>query len=78
MATISMTVSMDDVLFKRVEELAQELQISRSHLYALALESFFEEYEKLKLANASGNIDIDELFPAKLDLFSHYSDGIER
>lgn len=75
MATIRTTVYIEEVLFKRAEELAQELQISRSRLYTLALESFFEEYEKLKLANAPGGVSIDELAPAKLDLFSDHPVG---
>ncbi len=75
MATIRMTVCIEEALFKRGEELAQELQISRSRLYTLALESFFEENEKLKLANAPGSVNIGSLAADKLDLFSDYPTG---
>ncbi len=73
MATIRTTVSIDEALFNRAEEVAQEMQISRSRLYTLALESIIEKYEKLKLANASGSVSVDELTPAMLDLFAYLS-----
>lgn len=73
MATIRTTVHVDEALFKRAEEVAQEMQISRSRLYALALESIIERYEKLKLANAPGSFSIDELTPAMPDLFAYHS-----
>ena len=69
-ATIRISVSIDEVLFKRAEKLAQEMQISRSRLYSLALEGFIEEYQKRKLANASGGVNIDELTSAKFSFFA--------
>jgi metal-responsive CopG/Arc/MetJ family transcriptional regulator len=70
MAMIRTTVSIDESLFKRAEELAHELHISRSRLYSLALESFIEEYEKRKLVNSPGGVNIDELTPAKHNFFA--------
>ena len=73
MATVRTTLYIDEALFNRAEEVAQEMQISRSQLYTLALESIIERYEKLKLANAPGSVSVEELTPAGLDLFAYHS-----
>jgi metal-responsive CopG/Arc/MetJ family transcriptional regulator len=43
--TVKTAISLDDSLFERVDALARELDISRSHLFALAAQQFIERYE---------------------------------
>ena len=45
MATIKTAISMNKYLFEQAEELAQELQVSRSRLFVLALEEFIQKNE---------------------------------
>jgi predicted transcriptional regulator len=40
MATIKTAISIQDTLFKQIESTAQELNVSRSHLFALAVEDY--------------------------------------
>lgn len=45
MTTIKTAVSIEESLFRRTEKAAEELEISRSRLVALALESYLSRYE---------------------------------
>ncbi len=49
MATVKTAISLDESLFARVEELACEMQVSRSRLVALALEEFVRRRENQQL-----------------------------
>ena len=46
------TISLDDTLFAQVENLAQELKVSRSHLVAMALQAFIKRHETQKMIAA--------------------------
>ena len=52
MATIKTAISLHDVLFAQVEDLARDLKISRSHVVALALEEFVQRHHNRQLLEA--------------------------
>ena len=45
MATVKTAISIQESLFDRVNELAEELQIPRSQLFSLAVEEFIRQHE---------------------------------
>ncbi len=47
--TVKTAISLDEALFQKAEALAQELQISRSYLFTLAVQKFIELYESQHL-----------------------------
>lgn len=49
--TIETEIELPDSLFRRGEELAQDMKISRSELYALALQDFISLREKKDVAS---------------------------
>ncbi len=52
MASIKTAISLQQSLFEQIDALAQELQISRSRLFALAAEAFIQSYQNHKLLKA--------------------------
>jgi metal-responsive CopG/Arc/MetJ family transcriptional regulator len=52
MATIKTAVSLPDALFAQVEDLARDLNVSRSHIVALALEEFVRRHQNQQLLDA--------------------------
>jgi hypothetical protein len=68
MTTIKTAVSIEEGLFHQADELAQELQLSRSRLISLALERLLRDYETKKLvqklneAYADGPTEEDQLW----------------
>ena len=57
MSTVKTAISLRESLFEQVDALAQELDIPRSHVFALAVEEFLQRYENRKLLEA-----IDEVY----------------
>ncbi len=49
MANVKTAISLPESLFKRADALARQMNISRSHLFALALEEFIRRYEDQQL-----------------------------
>lgn len=49
MTTIKTAVSIEESLFRRAEEAALELEVTRSKLIALALETYLSRYEASKI-----------------------------
>jgi len=49
MATVKTAISLQESLFEQVNELAEELQMPRSHLFVLAVEEFIKRHENRKL-----------------------------
>ncbi|ETX07921.1 MAG: hypothetical protein ETSY2_08415 [Candidatus Entotheonella gemina] len=49
MGIVKTAISLQENLFQQVEQLAGDLNVSRSHLIALALEEFIERYENKRL-----------------------------
>lgn len=62
MANVKTAISLNQSLFEQVNELADELDISRSRLFVLAVEAFIQRYENeqlLKQLNQAYD-DLDE------------------
>lgn len=49
MATIKTAISLQDSLFEQVEDLARDMNVSRSQLVALALEEFVHRHQNQQL-----------------------------
>jgi metal-responsive CopG/Arc/MetJ family transcriptional regulator len=49
MANIKTAISLQESLFKQAEDVARDLKVSRSRLFALALENFIREHQDRKL-----------------------------
>jgi metal-responsive CopG/Arc/MetJ family transcriptional regulator len=67
MTTIKTAISLPDALFEQVELVAQELQLSRSGFFALAVEDFLRRYENRKLLDAFNAAYADGLDAAEND-----------
>ncbi len=52
MANVKTAISLQQALFEQVDALAQEMQISRSRLFALAAEAFIQHHQNQKLLEA--------------------------
>lgn len=52
MSNVKTAISLDSTLFQKAEEMAQELKISRSRLFAMAIEKLLREYENQKVTEA--------------------------
>lgn len=70
MANVKTAVSLQESLFEQVERLAQEMNVSRSRLFALALENFIRDYQDRQLFEtinqATAEIADDPLEQARL------------
>ena len=49
MANVKTAISLQESLFEQLETLASELHVSRSRLFALALEDYCRRHQNLKL-----------------------------
>ena len=49
MANVKTAISIDKSLFEQVNKLADKLDVSRSHLFVLAVEEFIQRYENEQL-----------------------------
>ena len=49
MATVKTAISIKEPLFEQVETLASELNISRSRIFALAVEEFIQRYKNQQI-----------------------------
>jgi metal-responsive CopG/Arc/MetJ family transcriptional regulator len=56
MATIKTAISIQESLFDQVNDLAEELQIPRSQLFALAVEEFIKRYENRGIFEALNKV----------------------
>ena len=63
MANVKTAISLQTSLFERVNDLAQELQVSRSRLFVLAIEGFIQRHENRQLLEALNDAydDVPEL-----------------
>lgn len=52
MATIKTAISLQESLFQQVENLARDLNVSRSQIVALALEEFLQRHQNRQLLEA--------------------------
>jgi metal-responsive CopG/Arc/MetJ family transcriptional regulator len=59
MSTIKTAISIQESLFEQIETTAQELQISRSHLFTLAVEEYLRRRQNEQLLQRI-NLAVDE------------------
>ena len=59
MATIKTAISIQESLFEQVDELAEQLHVPRSQLFALAIEEFIKRYQNQKLLDALNEVYAD-------------------
>ena len=61
MATVKTALSIDEALFERAEALAQELDVPRSRVFAMALEQFLRKHEGKKLLEQINSVYAEAL-----------------
>lgn len=61
MTTIKTAVSIEEGLFYQADELAREMQVSRSRLFALALENYVAQYNNRKITEILNEVYADGL-----------------
>jgi predicted transcriptional regulator len=49
MANIKTAISIEDSLFEKIEQLARDLKVPRSHIFVLAVEEYLRRQENLRL-----------------------------
>lgn len=59
--TITTTISIQKTLFDQAELLAQQLNISKTHLFGIAIEDFIKNYQEQTLLDEFNNIQEDQL-----------------
>ena len=65
MTTVKTAISLQKKLFEQAEELAREMEISRSRLFVLALEDFLRRHENRQLLEAINAVYDDAPDPAE-------------
>jgi metal-responsive CopG/Arc/MetJ family transcriptional regulator len=70
MATVKTAISIDKSLFEQVNRVADKLAVSRSNLFALAVEAFIQRYENEQLLRQL-NQAYDDLPPADEEKLLH-------
>jgi len=63
-STIKTAISIQKALFEEAESLAQELNVSRSELFGLAIESFVRNHQNQRLLEEINQAYADEPDPA--------------
>jgi hypothetical protein len=61
MANVKTAISLSELLFRKAEQLATEMNISRSRLFSLAIEEFILRHQGRQLLNAVNAAYGDEL-----------------
>ena len=65
MAIVKTAISLQESLFERADDLARQLHLSRSQLFARALDDFLKRHESRRLLDAINNALEDEPDPAE-------------
>jgi metal-responsive CopG/Arc/MetJ family transcriptional regulator len=69
MTTVKTAISLEEPLLRRVDGLAREMNISRSRLFALAVESFIEQQQTQALLEALNAAYNDKPTPDEAENF---------
>ena len=72
MSTIKTAISIDRNLFEQIEVLSKELNVSRSKVFAAAIEEFLERYENEKIFHALNSVYDDKSDDEELKLQENY------
>ncbi len=65
MAQVKTAISIPAPLFEQVDDLAKQMQISRSQLFAMAMEAFLEQHRNRWLLDQLNAVYRDEPDPAE-------------
>ena len=65
MATVKTAISIQESLFDQVNDLAEELQMPRSHLFTLAVKEFIKRYENRSIFQALNEVYDDAPDPGE-------------
>ena len=65
MATVKTAISIQEALFDQVSKLAEELEIPRSQLFALAVEEFIQQHQNRRMLEALNEVYSDEPDPSE-------------
>ncbi len=65
MANVKTAISVDKPLFDEVDALAQEMEVSRSHLFALAAREYVQRHKSQKMLEAVNAAHDDVPDPAE-------------
>jgi metal-responsive CopG/Arc/MetJ family transcriptional regulator len=68
MANTKTAISLDETLFEQVDDMAREMNISRSRLFALAVGAYIEQHQNRKLLEALNEAYQDGLDPSEQEL----------
>ena len=68
MTAIKTAISIDEQLFQGVENLASEMQVSRSQVFALAVEEYLRRHQNQKLLQAINEAHADGPDEAEIEL----------
>jgi metal-responsive CopG/Arc/MetJ family transcriptional regulator len=71
MAAVKTAISLEEPLFEQAEALARALNVSRSRLYALALETYIQRYQAQQLLQQLNEVYADGP-DAEETILSHY------
>jgi len=78
MPTIKTAISIDESLYRKAEEMAKELQISRSLLYARAVEEFVRSYERNQILRELNEVYGEEMKAQDLDFLQRARQQMEQ
>lgn len=70
MAQVKTAVSMQEFLFKEADELARQMNISRSQLFTMAVKEFIQEYRNRQLLDRINKAYSDEPAPEEKKLLT--------
>jgi metal-responsive CopG/Arc/MetJ family transcriptional regulator len=68
MVTVKTAISLQKPLFDQVEALAEELKVSRSRIFALAVEEFVHRHQSRRLLQRINEAHADALDPTEAAL----------
>ena len=68
MANIKTAISIEKPLFEDMEALAEELDVSRSHLFSLAAQEFIRRHKNQKLLEAINEAHKEPPIPSEEDV----------
>lgn len=73
--TIKTAISIQKNLFEQADALAEQMKISRSHLFGLAIESLIRRYQNQALLDEINQVYIDQDDPAEQARLSRMRKG---
>ncbi len=67
MSHVKTAISLQETLLERIDELAREMSVSRSHLFAIAAEEYLQRHRNQDLLERINQAFVDAPDPSELD-----------